>query len=211
MAKIEPFEKFPDRYDEWFRINHYTYQSELHAMKDLLPESGIGMEIGIGTGRFAKPLGIKLGLEPSSEMREIARSRGIEVIDGVAESLPFNSEQFDYVLMVTTICFLDDINAAFKEVFRVLKSHGFFIVGFIDKESPLGYLYQIHKDENPFYKVAGFYSVYGVINYLLENDFGNLHFAQTIFHDLPGIKEVEPAKEGFGDGSFVVIRAEKKA
>ncbi len=180
-------------------------------MKDLLPESGIGMEIGIGTGRFAKPLGIKLGLEPSSEMREIARSRGIEVIDGVAESLPFNSEQFDYVLMVTTICFLDDVNAAFKEVFRVLRPHGFFIFGFIDKESSLGHLYQIHKDENPFYKVANFYSMYGVMCYLIENEFVDFHIVQTIFHDLSEIKEVEPVKKGFGEGSFVVIRTEKNA
>jgi hypothetical protein len=43
MAKIEPFEKFPDRYEEWFKLNYYTYQSELHAVRDLLPESGVGM------------------------------------------------------------------------------------------------------------------------------------------------------------------------
>jgi ubiquinone/menaquinone biosynthesis C-methylase UbiE len=92
-------------------------------------------------------------------MRIIARSRGIDVTDGIAESLPFNDKQFEYVLMVTTICFLDDVNAALKEVFRVLKSHGFFIVGFIDKESFLGHQYQIHKDENPFYKVVNFYLV----------------------------------------------------
>jgi len=144
-------------------------------------------------------------------MRIIARSRGIDVTDGIAESLPFNDKQFEYVLMVTTICFLDDVNAALKEVFRVLKSHGFFIVGFIDKESFLGHQYQIHKDENPFYKVVNFYLVYSVISYLRENDFGNLHYTQAIFHDLSEIKDVEPVKKGFGEGSFVVIRAEKNA
>lgn len=209
MAKIEPFEKFPDRYDEWFKTNYLTYQSELHAVKDLLPEGGVGMEIGVGSGRFAKSLGIKIGIEPSSEMRNIAHSRGIEVIDAVAESLPFNSKQFNYVLMVTTICFLDDVDAALKEVFRVLKPNGFLIVGFIDKESSLGHLYQIHKDENPFYKVANFCSVYGVIYYLIENEFVDFQIVQTLFHDLSEIKEIEPVKNGFGEGSFVVIRAEK--
>jgi ubiquinone/menaquinone biosynthesis C-methylase UbiE len=211
MAKIEPFEKFPARYEEWFKINYLTYQSELQAVKDLLPENGVGMEVGIGSGRFAKPLGIKLGVEPSSEMRLIARSRGIETIDSVAESLPFKDKQFDYVLMVTTICFLNDLKAALKEVFRVLKPHGIFLVGFIEKESPLGHLCQSHKDENPFYKAAHFYSVYGVLCYLIENDFVDFQIVQTIFNDLSEINEVEPVKKGFGEGSFVVIRAEKNA
>ena len=43
----------------------------------------------------------------------------------------------------------------------------------------------------------------------LENDFSNLHFAQTIFHDLPEIKKVEPVKVQFGDRSFVVIRLKR--
>lgn len=211
MAKIDPFEKFPFKYDQWFKLNYYTYLSELQAIKDLLPENGVGMEIGIGSGRFAKPLGIKLGVDPSSEMRIIARSRGIDVVNGIAESLPFNDRQFDFALMVTTLCFLDDVNAAFKEVFRVLKRNGFFIVGFIDKESPVGRLYQKQKSKNPFYKVAKFYSVYGVICYLRENDFVNLQYLQTVFHNLTEIKEVEPVKVGFGEGSFVVVRAEKNA
>jgi hypothetical protein len=93
----------------------------------------------------------------------------------------------------------------------VLKRHGFFIVGFIDKESPIGHLYQTQRSKNPFYKVAKFYSVYGVICYLRENDFVNLQYLQTVFHNLPEIKEVEPVKVGFGEGSFVVVRAEKNA
>ncbi|MBT8382321.1 MAG: SAM-dependent methyltransferase, partial [Ignavibacteria bacterium] len=79
MANIEPFEKYPDLYDEWFSTNYLTYQSELHAVKDFLPESGVGIEIGMGSGRFAKPLGINLGVDPSSKMRMIAHSRRIDI------------------------------------------------------------------------------------------------------------------------------------
>lgn len=211
MAKIEPFEIFPDRYEEWFEANKFVYESELKAVRALLPENGTGVEIGVGSGRFAAPLGIKLGLEPSAEMRKIARSRGIEAIDGVAESLPFPDAQFDFVLMVTTICFLDDIDAAFKEAFRVLKPGGYFILGFIDKESPIGRLYQKYKDQNPFYKIADFYSVNEVTQHLKQAGFDCFHFTQTIFHNLPEIKEVEPVKEWYGEGSFVVIRAKRKA
>jgi ubiquinone/menaquinone biosynthesis C-methylase UbiE len=210
MARIKPFEIFPDRYEEWFEINSFVYESELQAVKQLMPEGGKGIEVGVGSGRFAAPLGITSGIEPSAEMRRIARSRGIEAIDGVAESLPFKDTQFDFVLMVTTICFLDDINAAFGETFRVLKPEGYFIICFIDKESPIGQFYYKHKDENPFYKIADFYSVNEVTQHLKQAGFDCFHFTQTVFHNLSEIKEVEPVKEWYGKGSFVVIRAKKK-
>jgi ubiquinone/menaquinone biosynthesis C-methylase UbiE len=47
--------------------------------------------------------------------------------------------------MVTTICFLDNIEKAFNEIYRVLKSNGSVIIGFIDAESPLGKFYEEHK------------------------------------------------------------------
>jgi ubiquinone/menaquinone biosynthesis C-methylase UbiE len=63
------------------------------------------VEIGVGTGRFASALGVPLGVEPSESMRRIARKRGIEVISGKAEALPFRDGCLDYVLMVT-VCLL---------------------------------------------------------------------------------------------------------
>jgi ubiquinone/menaquinone biosynthesis C-methylase UbiE len=108
MPKIEPFEKNILKYEDWFKENKYAYQSEVNAIKDILPNFDNGIEIGVGSGKFALPLGIKLGIEPSFEMRKIAESRGIRVIDGVAENLPLEDESFELVLMVTTLCFLDD-------------------------------------------------------------------------------------------------------
>ncbi|MEA2087041.1 MAG: hypothetical protein U9O91_02980 [Candidatus Caldatribacteriota bacterium] len=35
------------------------------------------------------------------------------------------------------------------------------------------------------------------------------NFKQTIFHNLKEIKNVEPVKENYGEGSFVVIRVRK--
>jgi len=143
-------------------------------------------------------------------MRKIAEKRGIKVIDGVAEKLPFDDSQFAFALMVTTICFLDDTKAAFNEAYRVLKPDGCFIIGFADKLSPLGRLYQQHKMKNVFYRIANFYSVDEVVSYLKETGFGNFTFVQTIFNSLTEIKDIEPIKEGYGQGSFVVIRATKK-
>jgi len=207
MARIEPFEKFAHRYEDWFEENKFVYKSELLAIREQLPESGEGIEIGVGSGRFARPLGIKLGIEPSGEMRKIAQGKGIKVVDGIAEALPFDNSQFEFALMVTTICFLDDIETAFRETYRILKPGGCLIVGFIDKDSPIGKLYQQHKKNSVFYRVAIFYSVDEVISYLKKANFKDFNFNQTIFHNLAQIKDIEPVKEGYGEGSFVVIKA----
>jgi len=210
MPKIEPFEEYPKRYENWFEKNKFTYESELLAVKALIPENGEGIEIGVGSGRFAGPLGIKLGVEPSLKMRKITEKKGIKVIDGVAEKLPFDDSQFAFALMVTTICFLDNIEAALKEAYRVLKPKGYLIIGFVDKHSTLGKLYLKHKTKNVFYKSANFYSVDEVVSYLKKTDFKDFTFVQTIFHNLTEIKEIEPIREGYGQGSFVVIGATKK-
>jgi len=211
MAKIEPFERHKVKYEEWFGKNIFAYKSELQAVRYLLPKRKNGVEIGVGTGRFAVPLGIRVGIEPSKVMREVAQEKGISVIDGVAEALPFEDCLFDFALMVTTVCFVDDIEASFKEAFRVIKPNGFFINGFVDRNSSLGKFYQQHKERNVFYKIATFYSVDEIISYLKKAGFRNLTFAQTIFHTLEEIKEVETIKEGYGEGSFVVVSGMKPA
>jgi ubiquinone/menaquinone biosynthesis C-methylase UbiE len=115
MSKKEPFEKYALEYEAWFENKRFVYESELMAIKRQLPKMGEGVEIGVGSGRFAAPLGIRFGVDPSSKMRMLARSKGITVIDGVAEKLPFADCRFSFVLMVTTICFLDDKKLPLKK------------------------------------------------------------------------------------------------
>ena len=71
-----------------------------------------------------------------------ARLLGIDVRAGVAEDLPFGDGAFDFVLMVTTICFLDDVPKAFREARRVIRPGGSIVIGFIDRESTLGKEYE---------------------------------------------------------------------
>jgi len=209
MARIEPFERYVTEYEDWFETNRFAYVSELNAIKEQLPQNGRGVEIGVGTGRFAAPLGIELGLEPSTRMRRIAKQRGIQVVGGVAEEIPFADAQFDFLLMVTTICFLDDIDAAFREARRILKPAGYFIAGFIDKDSLLGGLYEKNKKDNKFYRFATFYSVDEIVSLLKLAGFKHFSFVQTLFHPLNEIGWVEPVMDDYGRGSFVVIRGHK--
>ena len=161
MAKTEPFDNHLKEYEEWFDGNRFVYLSELEAIKKVIPTSGRGVEVGIGSGLFAAPLGIKEGCDPSDEMRSKAEKRELVTTKCVAENLPYESSSIDYVLMVTTICFVDDTNRTFEEIFRVLKPGGSVVVAFVDKDSPVGKLYLKNKEKSLFYKEATFFSTTG--------------------------------------------------
>ena len=209
MAKIEPFEEHTTLYENWFTKHRFAYESELQAVRQHLPQCRNSIEIGVGSGRFAGPLGIKFGIESSARMGEIAQKRGINVVGGVAEAIPFGNSIFDFALMVTTICFVDDLEASFREAYRILKSGAYLVIGFIDRESPIGQSYERYKKNSVFYRAATFYSVEEVVSVLEKTGFKDLTFSQTIFKDLSDIDKVEPVKPGYGEGSFVVIKAMK--
>jgi SAM-dependent methyltransferase len=209
MARTKPFDQYPFQYEDWYERHKTEYELELQAIRRQLPETGYGIEIGVGTGRFAGPLGIKIGLEPAPKMSALARERGIEIVGGVAEALPFKNRQFDFALMVTVICFLDDVEGALKEAYRALKGNGSLIIGFIDKQSPLGREYEKHKDESTFYRAARFYSVDEVVGYLEKARFRDFRFTQTLFHRLDATRGGEAIMNGYGKGPFVVVRARK--
>jgi len=207
MAKTEAFDTFTDAYDEWFDRHPAFYHLELEAVRGLIPPVGArGMEVGIGSGKFAVPFGVKIGVDPSEKMAEKARLLGIDVCRSVAEALPFRAGVFDFVLMVTTICFVDDIFATFREAARVLKREGSIIVGFVDKLSELGRRYAAHREGSRFYREATFFTTAEVMEYLREADFDTVEIKQTLIPGgLPGTVE-----DGFGKGAFIAIKAVKR-
>ena len=210
MPRISPFEKYAEQYENWFEKNRWVYEAELRAVKAMMPAVGSGMEIGVGTGRFAGPLGIKNGVEPSKRMRDFAQKRGIRAVDGMAEELPFADSQFDFLLMVTTVCFVDDIGKTLMEAYRVLSNRGVLIIGFVDRDSKMGRIYMERRKENAFYREATFFSVAELVECISHAGFTGLTFNQTIFGTLAETAEDEPVKPGHGDGSFVVIRGRKE-
>ena len=210
MPRISPFEKYAEQYESWFEKNCWVYEAELRAVKAMMPAVGSGMEIGVGTGRFAGPLGIKNGVEPSKRMRDFAQKRGIRAVDGMAEELPFADSQFDFLLMVTTVCFVDDIGKTLMEAYRVLSNRGVLIIGFVDRDSKMGRIYMERRKENAFYREATFFSVAELVECISHAGFTGLTFNQTIFGTLAETAEDEPVKPGHGDGSFVVIRGRKE-
>ncbi|MBT8301547.1 MAG: class I SAM-dependent methyltransferase, partial [Maribacter sp.] len=209
MKQMGIFEKNVEEYEKWYEDYSEVYQSELAAIKEQLlklPENIRGIEVGLGTGRFAQPLGIKEGVEPSEAMAEKAIKRGIEIIDGIAEKLPYGDMQFDFVLFVT-ICHLDNIKYALAEAHRVLKPKGSIVIGFLDKDQSVAKQYLEKRHRSTFYANASFYTVDRIKSLLKESKFKELEFNQTLFDDLDKINKTQMPKQGFGEGSFVVVKA----
>ena len=207
MPRIEPFEAHAERYDAWFERHQASYVSELLALRPFVPMSGRGLEIGVGGGRFAAPLGVEVGIDPSRTMLERARARGVEVFEGTAEHLPFSEDSFDHALVVTTLCFVDSPAAMLAEARRVLRPAGTLVIGFIDRDSPLGRDYEAHREASVFYRDATFYCARDVERLLLEAGFSVRSWAQTLARPLAETLDIEPAHPGRGEGAFVVVAA----
>lgn len=205
--KSAVFDQNTLEYDQWFEKHANIYQSEIIALEQGMPKNKSGIEIGVGTGRFAMPLNIKFGVEPSGNMARVAEQRGIKVYRAYAENLPIDNETFDFALMVTTVCFLTDIPKAFSEIHRILKPEGEILLGIIDQNSELGRKYEKEKSSSKFYRDAHFHSTDELTELLKQSGFQNFEYWQTLTE--LNESEVEKPLKGYGQGSFVVIKAGK--
>lgn len=207
MPKASLFDDHHRRYEEWY-VNHgAAYCSELLAVRALLPRQGHGLEIGVGTGRFAAPLGVQVGIDPSPAMLEYARERGIHAVQGFAEQLPFADQSFDYALSVTTVCFVANIHAMLREARRIIRPDGCLILGFVDRGSELGRRYLDAQAGSVFYRNTTFYSAKEMEQLLLDHGFPCQEWVQTLSAPLSDIVEIEPFRAGHGNDAFVVVKA----
>lgn len=201
-----PFTEHSQAYDGWFDRHPLVYQAELRAVRSLLP-GGRGLEVGVGSGRFAGPLGVGLGLDPSWSMLELARGRGVGCINGRAEALPLRTGALDYLLLVTVLCFLPEPLLALREARRVVRPGGRAVIALIDGMSPLGKQYEAGKGSSLFYQEARFYSVDEVLALLRRAGFSAFTFRQTLVGPINELDPNEPVTAGWGQGGLVVVAA----
>jgi len=198
------FDKYSREYDRWYDKYPYVFRNEVLALEKVLPLEGRGIEIGVGTGRFASALKIKNGIDPSLSMLKLARKRGVSVKRAFGEKLPYKDSSFDYAVLVFTLCFLNDPTKAFGELKRILKPSGSLIVGFIDKNSILGKKYSAKK--SGYYKKAKFYTVRQVKVFMKKAGFSVTAVKQTLFKNPKNIEKIENPLSGHGKGGFVVMK-----
>ncbi|MBW7887129.1 MAG: class I SAM-dependent methyltransferase [Bacteroidetes bacterium] len=203
-----PFDRYAAEYEEWFKTNEVLFQSEVLAVKKLLPKNKIGIEIGIGSGIFAEKLGIQFGIDPSETMLRYAKQRKLVVVQAAAEQLPFINNCFDVAAFITSLCFIKNPSQALAEAYRILKPSGEILIAILDKESILGKSLEQNKENDKFYRHALFYSVNEIYELMKQENFEATETVQTLIEPPTKIPEI-PA-EGYGKGGFVVIRGKKK-
>jgi ubiquinone biosynthesis O-methyltransferase len=139
----------PDTYARWraSQIGAITERLERQLILDLIGEvhDRSILDVGCGDGDFAVHLARRgaqvVGVDTSSAMIEVARQRAsLEDVDvdfriAPAQHLPFLPEQFDSVVAVTILCFVEDAAPVFREMARILRPGGHLVIGELGKWS----------------------------------------------------------------------------
>jgi ubiquinone/menaquinone biosynthesis C-methylase UbiE len=136
-------------------------KAEIDCLRPLTEDLGHPrLEVGVGTGRFAQALGFEYGIDPSDAMLQFAARRGIETCRASGESLPYENRTFEAVLMVFTLCFVQNPENVLSEIERVLEPGGALVIGIIPAGTPWADAYiRRGREGNPFYANAHFYSI----------------------------------------------------
>lgn len=125
-----------DGFAAWYDTN-LSGESPLAAMpretalRLLDAPAGRLLDVGCGGGSHTAAFGAAgwdvVGIDVSEAQLELARERGCEVVQGSAESLPFEDASFDAVVSTWTHTDVDDWPAAAREMRRVLHPGGPFV------------------------------------------------------------------------------------
>lgn len=205
------FDSLAERYDAWFEDKGKgIFELEVRAIRRItsdLPRPWF--EIGVGSGRFARALGIPWGIEPSTKLADMARARGIKVIEGVGENLPIPRNLLGTVFLIVTLCFVQDPEKVLSEASRVLKDRGYLVVGVVPAEFPWGRHYQeLGRKGHPFYSHARFFVCRDIMSLLKEHGFNLTAKVSTLFSP-PGEELSPEILEGYHpDAGFVVLSAQ---
>jgi SAM-dependent methyltransferase len=214
ITEVSPFDGLAQEYDAWFdKEGKPVFTIEVPAFREVLPSLlKPWLEVGVGSGRFARALGIETGIDPSIKLLEMARKRGITGFHGRGEQELFEEGSFGTVFLIVTLCFLHSPLDVLKEANRILVPGGKVALGLVLKESPWGKFYQQKKKQgHRFYKYATFYR-YDEISKLLEQaGFSIEQVISTLFQKPVKVKRTELPQRGYSSSAgFTVIVAGKK-
>lgn len=213
MSEESPFDALASAYDDWFEDEgKLVFAIEVKAFQKVLPLlSKPWLEIGVGSGRFAQALGIKIGIDPSAKLLAIARKRGIKVFQAKGEERFFDAETFGTIFLIVTLCFVNSPVAVLNEAHRILKTGGKIVLGMVLRDSPWGQFYLEKKEEKHlFYQHATFYSYQEVTKLLEYTGFASEKVISTLFQKPSEVAEMEKPREGFSlDAGFTIVVASK--
>ncbi len=209
MPQHNPFDagaEAAEAYDVWFARHPAVFEAEAACLARCIEPERRSVEIGAGTGVFAKRLGMGLGVEPAASMARRCRAKGVPVVLGAAEALPLASGSFSQGAMITVECFLEDLGRSFDEVARILEPRGVFVLAFLDRAAPLGAVYERRRAEDPVYRHARFHTAAELKAVLEAHGFD----VKAAFQTIADFKDsTHRVLEGTGTGVFAVFKAVK--
>ena len=229
----QKFDGYADKYDEWFMKNENLFTSELRLFKKVLGDiSGKTLlSVGCGSGLFESYIensNIE-GIEPSADMAEIARKRGINVIKiGLIEDVELTDDKYDIIYFNGSSSYMEDLSPVYGKCLKALKENGKLILLDVPKESAFGFMYLLGKSLNTYnheflegampelpYPLAlatsgVWHTTEEKINVLKNLGINKFSYYQTLIKNpLYTNEEAEEVSEGYKSGGYVAIIAEK--
>ncbi len=224
-----PFDEAPQEYDAWFESNPNVLESEARLLAYFLGRRNPGraLSVGCGSGLFELRLRTGFGIDirecvEPSRMGEIAERRGLRVVKGVAEELPFGDGEFDTVIMNGVLDYVSDPRRAILEAYRVLRRGGWIIVADVVAEGSYGLLYRLASivgweelrglsPRNPYpiemVRAARWHTSEEIESLLREAGFVDLEFAQTLTrHPRYSDDSPEDPLPGRDRGDYVAVK-----
>ncbi len=206
------FEELAARYDAWYDTasGRVLYDLELGCLRPLLSGTGAPrLEVGVGSGRFAAALGVDVGLDPGRAALRLAAKRGVRVVQGAGERLPFSDNAFGAVGLVVTLCFAEDPEGLLGEVRRVLGPGGTLVVGLVPGDSAWGRWYEEKgRAGHPFYQSAHFLTLSDHLRLLGHAGFEPVASRSTLIQAPTDAPIDEAVQEGIVPGAgFVALVA----
>lgn len=229
------FDKYASEYDSWFCNNHNVLLSEARLVAEVLKGApGPILSVGCGSGLFELILrenfGIIVndGVEPSTGMAEIARSRGMIVTETTAEEFDYPAGKYGTILFNGSSSYINDLDKVLDKVYDALPEGGQVILIDVPKESAFGQMYNLAKaletwdhpllegcyPANPypieFVKLANWRTTLEKLRLLENAGFCGLSSMQTLTaHPLYSNLRAEEPCEGYDKGSYVAVCAIK--
>ena len=229
------FDSYAEKYDSWFMENRNVLYSEAALVAYFLRSGEKILSVGCGSGLFEQILradygiDIRYGVEPSSDMAEIAVARGMTVEIATAEDYVAAPGTYDTILYNGCPGYITDLDKALANSRDSLREGGKVILIDIPKESSYGLLYNLAKtlgtwdhpllegvqpkDPYPIELVtkACWRTTAEKVGSMRKAGFSDFEYAQTLTtHPLNSGDYIQKPLPGYDSGDYVAICGYKR-